>query len=146
MDEERIMSILKELDRYTEELEVIKPEEIEEYISSIKDRRACERTLQISIESIIDICNIIFSELSLGMPADEDDVVKKLAIRGVISARMKDILSNMKGMRNILVHKYGEIKDEIVFEAISERLGDFEKFKEEILNFLKSKNKKENKK
>ena len=48
----------------------------------------------------------------------------------------------MKGVRNILVHKYGTVKDEIIFEIVSEKLGDFEKFKEEIINFLKSSSKK----
>ena len=46
---------------------------------------------------------------------------------------MKNILKNMKGFRNILVHKYGVINDELVFEVLSEKLEDFEKFKQEIL-------------
>ncbi len=50
---------------------------------------------------------------------------------------MKNILTDMKGFRNILVHRYGEIDDEKVFEILSERLADFEKFKEQILKFLK---------
>ena len=51
---------------------------------------------------------------------------------------MKNKLINMKGLRNILVHRYGEVEDEIVFENLSENLGDFEKFKEEILKYIKS--------
>jgi len=51
---------------------------------------------------------------------------------------MENILSGMKSFRNILVHKYGEIDGELVFEDLS-NLEDFEKFKEEILKFMKSK-------
>ena len=50
---------------------------------------------------------------------------------------MADTLSNMKGFRNILVHKYGIVDDELAFEMLSEKLEDFEKFKDEILRFLK---------
>ena len=34
----------------------------------------------------------------------------------------------MKGCRNILVHEYGHVLDEIVFEAVSTRLVEFEEF------------------
>lgn len=43
----------------------------------------------------------------------------------------------MKGLRNLLVHEYGRINDEIVFNALQQRLGDFEAFKREILAFLR---------
>ena len=43
----------------------------------------------------------------------------------------------MKGFRNILVNKYGTVDDELVFEMLSEKLEDFDKFKEEVLNCLK---------
>jgi uncharacterized protein YutE (UPF0331/DUF86 family) len=43
----------------------------------------------------------------------------------------------MKGMRNILVHEYGRIDDELVFETVRDRLGDFGAFKREILDFLR---------
>ena len=42
-------------------------------------------------------------------------------------------LSKMKGFRNILVHKYGIVDNELVFEFLSNELDDFEKFKQEIL-------------
>lgn len=84
----------------------------------------------------LDICNFIVSDLRLGLPADEDDVFEKLYEKEIISKKMLSILSDMKGFRNILMHKYGEIKDEIVFENLS-NLSDFTDFVEEILRFLK---------
>lgn len=134
MDEERILIKFRELDGYLEEFETIMPGSIEEYENSIEKKRACERLLQISIECLIDISNIVFSELRLGMPSDEDDVLKSLEEKDIISKSMFDVLIEMKGMRNLLVHKYGKIDNARVFEAISEHLGDFEKFREEILN------------
>jgi len=139
MDEKRILSKFKELENYLDELENIKPIDYEVYEKSIKDRRACERLLQISIESILDICNIIISGLKTGIPSDEDEVFDKLHSKKVISSEIKLILKEMKGFRNILVHKYGIVDNEKVFEIFSDRLTDFEKFKEEILKFLKKK-------
>ena len=134
MDEKRILSKIDELDSYLEELEKIKPADLEEYIENGEKKRACERLLQLVIETMIDTGNLLLIEKKLGLPADEDDVFDKLKKNKVISPEMEKTLSGMKGMRNILVHKYAEVNDELVFEAIHEHLGDFDKFKGEVLN------------
>ena len=136
LDKEKIMSKLDELNGYLEELNEIKIDDFNEYIGSIEKKRASERLLQVSIEVVIDVCNIIVSNLKLGIPYDEDMLFKKLKEKDIISEKMKDILRNLKGFRNVLVHKYGEVDNERVFENI-EKLQDFDDFKEEILTFLK---------
>jgi uncharacterized protein YutE (UPF0331/DUF86 family) len=143
MDKNRILTKIDELDKYLEELEKIKPINIEEYKNSISDKRACERLLQISIEVVIDICNILVSGLKLGLPSDEEEMFEKLANKKIISQKIKNILKNMKGFRNILVHKYGTVDDELVFEMLSERLDDFDKFKDEILKVINTIKKRE---
>lgn len=47
-------------------------------------------------------------------------------------------LRRMKGCRNILVHEYGHVLDEIVFEAVSSKRGDFADFERELLRALSS--------
>jgi uncharacterized protein YutE (UPF0331/DUF86 family) len=138
LDKNRILSKIDELDKYLGELEEILPKDFDEYNHSIEKKRACERLLQISIEIIIDILNIITSKLKLGLPSDEEELIQKIYVKGIISKSLKKILTEMKGFRNILVHKYGEVEDEIVYEILSEKLSDFEKFREEILKFLKN--------
>lgn len=137
MDKKRILVKIDEMDSYLEELESIKPSSFEEYKNSIEKKRACERLLQIAIESVLDICNILISGLKLGLPSTEEEIFQKLESKKIISHRMAEILNEMKGFRNILVHKYGVVNDELVFENLSEKLEDFDKFKEEILNYIK---------
>jgi uncharacterized protein YutE (UPF0331/DUF86 family) len=136
LDKPRILSKFDEINGYLEELEKIIPQNLEDYVTSVKDKRACERLLQISLEVVIDVCNILISNLKLGLPEDEEAVFEKLVNKKIISNKLKSILNGMKGLRNILVHKYGEVDDELVFEVLSEKLGDFEIFKKEILEFL----------
>lgn len=135
IDKEKVLAKIDEIDGYLEEIDQIKPTEIEEYDSSIEKRRSCERLLQISIECIIDICSIFVSNLKLGVPSDESTIFTKLRKNKVISKELENILQEMRGFRNILVHKYGIVNDELVFENLS-KLEDFSKFKEEILNFI----------
>jgi uncharacterized protein YutE (UPF0331/DUF86 family) len=94
--------------------------------------------LQISIECIIDICTLLVKELKLGLPSEEEDLFEKLEKEGIIDLTMKNTLKRMKGFRNILVHRYAEVDDELVFENL-DNIKDFIKFRDQILNLLKKK-------
>ncbi|MFA5020092.1 MAG: DUF86 domain-containing protein [Candidatus Pacearchaeota archaeon] len=136
LDKKRILSKIDELDSYLYELEQVIPATFEDYTKSIKNKRSCERLLQISIEVVIDICNIIISNFDLGIPSDDEDIFRAIVDKKILSKKVGNTLSDMKGFRNILVHKYGVVNDEVVFEVISNRLDDFETFKEEVLKVL----------
>lgn len=41
---------------------------------------------------------------------------------------MKEKLVSMKGFRNIMIHRYGKIDDNLAFNIISEHLDDFYEF------------------
>ena len=136
VDRDRVLAKLDELDGYLDELRTIAPRDIEEY-ARIEKKRSCERLVQMAVEATIDACAMLVTGLRLGLPAEENDLFEKLARRGVISGGMAETLKRMKGMRNILVHEYGRIDDELVFETVRDRLGDFGAFKREILDFLR---------
>jgi uncharacterized protein YutE (UPF0331/DUF86 family) len=80
----------------------------------------------------------LLTGLRLGVPSEEDDLFTKLAQHGVISPVMATTLQRMKGLRNLPVHEYGRVDDRLVFDVISQRLGDFEAFKRVILAYLRS--------
>lgn len=139
IDKKRILAKIDELDMYLEELEEIAPESFEEYRGSAEKRRACERLLQIAIEAVIDISYMLARDLSMGLPADEDSIFDALAKKKIISREFSETLKDMKSFRNILVHRYGTVDDELVFDAIKGKIADFEAFKKAVLKFLKGK-------
>jgi uncharacterized protein YutE (UPF0331/DUF86 family) len=136
VDRERLLAKLDELDGYLRELRAIAPLRLEDY-RTIEKKRACERLLQVSVEAVIDACALLVSGLRLGLPAEADDLFQKLLHAGVLAPPLAETLRRMKGLRNLLVHEYGRVDDEIVFETVRERLGDFDAFKREILAFLR---------
>jgi hypothetical protein len=137
LDTPRILAKLDALEGYLEELKSILPLDFEEYQRNFERRRACECLLQISIETVIDVCSLLVKGMRLGLPGEEDDLFDKLHRAGVISEHMRDKLRKMKGLRNILVHEYARVDDRLVYGALWERLHDFAQFKHEILGFLK---------
>jgi len=136
IDRERLLAKLDELDGYLGELRTIAPARFEEY-RTIEKKRACERLLQVAVEAAIDVCALLVAGLRLGLPGEEDDLFEKLLRHEAISSSMAAILKQMKGLRNLLVHEYGRINDELVFQTVHGRLGDFDAFKGEVLAFLK---------
>ena len=137
MDKERVLTKIDELDSYRRELDEILPESYEDYASSTETKRACERLIHVMIETLIDTSALIVKELKLGLPGEEDDIFLKLEKRNIITAGMLTKLKRMKGFRNILVHRYSEIDDELVFGFLKRNLSDFEIYKKQILAYLK---------
>lgn len=135
LDRERILARIDQLEGYLKELREVVPEDFATYQKAEK-RRACERLLQISIEAVIDICHLLVAGLRLGIPSEEDDLFAKLREAGIISSQMEEILKEMKGFRNIIVHEYAHIDERIVFQMAKTRVGDFEAFKQEVLCYL----------
>ena len=135
VDRDRVLAKLDELRGYVSELREIAPATIEEY-RRIPVKRACERLVQIAVECVIDVCQLLVSGLRLGLPAEEEDLFDKLAAAELLTPEIVDTLRRMRGCRNILVHEYGRVSDEIVFETIASRLGDFDRFAHEVLAAL----------
>ncbi|MGH7321234.1 MAG: type VII toxin-antitoxin system HepT family RNase toxin [Candidatus Rokuibacteriota bacterium] len=136
IDRDRVLAKLDDLEGYLAELRSIAPATFEEYLR-VEKKRACERLLQVAVEAVIDVCALLVTGLRLGLPGEEDDLFEKLQRREILTGGMAETLRRMKGFRNILVHEYGRVADEIVFDAVRLRLGDFEALRREITVFLR---------
>jgi len=137
VDEERVLSKIAELRGYLKKLKEIIPKTLNEYKESEVKRRACERLLQISIECVLDLCDIVFSGLRLGVPTSEEDIIERLRKEKVITDETFQKLKGMRGVRNILVHRYPYVDDEKIYESLTKELKDFDIFIDEVLKFLK---------
>lgn len=122
-----------------EDLIRTKMKEIEESIDSVKDeipdglerfkelglvKDGIYKRVEFAIEDVFDICAVINSDLDLGIPERDENVVDHLLERGVLEEDWKEKLSRMKGFRNIVVHRYGRIDDRIAYEILKEHLGE----------------------
>jgi len=136
VDRERVLGKIAEIDGYLKELRSIAPATFAAY-RAVEKKRSCERLLQIAIEAVLEICHLLVTGLRLGLPSEENDLFDKLARAGVLPDDENRVLKRMRGFRNILVHEYGEVDDEIVFLAVTKDVEDIERFKQRILEVLK---------
>lgn len=94
------------------------------------------KRVEYAIENVFDICAIINTDLRLGVPGADEEIIENLVSRGVLSRDMQQKLKAMRGFRNIVVHRYGRIDDRIAFELLQRNLQDFEEFRTVIEEFL----------
>ena len=119
---ERINDKIEQIQQFLSELPEIVPNSIEEYLSDISAKAACERYAEKIIQALIDLAFLIIREKKLQSPEDELQAFKILEINKIISTNLSERLQDAKRMRNIIVHEYGEIDDNIIYIAITEQL------------------------
>lgn len=84
-----------------------------------------ERGIHISIETVIDIANIIISSVDMERPDTYRESILILSKLDVIPEKFAKDISKMVGFRNILVHDYTSIDEEIMLDVLKNRLDDF---------------------
>ena len=94
------------------------------------------KRMEFAIEDVYDICAILNTDLSLGIPSEDEDIVDHLVTGRIISESLGMKVRSMKGFRNIVVHKYGAIDDHLAFEILRRNMHDFAAFTREIEDFL----------
>lgn len=121
-----------------ESIENIIPDKFEKFSKDDIVRDAIYKRVEVAIQDLIDIFYIINSDMRYGMPEVEDDITEHLKKNSVISDKSAIIFNEMKGFRNLLVHRYGDIDDKKAYFSIKAGLKDFELVIGEIEKFLKS--------
>ena len=113
---------IEQIQQFLSELPDIVPNSLEEYISNISVKAACERYAEKIIQALIDLAFLVIREKKLKSPEDELQAFKILEINNIISNSLSERLQDAKRMRNIIVHEYGEIDDNIIYTSITEEL------------------------
>ncbi len=99
-------------------------------------RGAVERYFQLAVECVIDIGEILISNLQLRKPEDARDVMDILGEKGIIPDEFAYRFGPITGFRNILVHNYVKIDLELVYKFLTENLEDFNQFARYISQYL----------
>lgn len=136
----RTVVIRTKIAEIRDSLDLIKnnlPDSFDEFTALGLVKDGMYKRIEFCIENVFDICAIINTDLRLGIPQSDDDIMEILGRNGIIDDEMKAKLKGMKGFRNIIVHRYAGIDDRLSYEFLSEKLVDFEEFIGEITEFIK---------
>lgn len=127
--EDKIQSIQK----FIEELEEVLPLDYEKYQSDLSKKLASERAFEKIIEGVNDLAILWIKEKRLQLPSEDEKAFEILASAKLIREELAKKLKQAKGMRNILAHQYDNLDEEIIFEALKEKIiKDAEEFLKEL--------------
>ena len=123
-----IKTKIKEIEESLDMIEEYLPETGEEFLSLGIIKDGIYKRFEFCIENVFDICAVLNADHNLGVPGSDEDIVDNLIRNKILPEEMKEKLGAMKGFRNIMVHRYGKLDDDLAFNIVSENLGDFYEF------------------
>jgi len=120
-----VLRKISEIETYQRQIGEFSSITIQDYKEDWKTQRIVERTLQMLIETCVDIANHIISEAGMRLPTSYGDTFKVLFENNVVDSGLFTNLEKMAKFRNIIVHQYEEVDAEIVVLILKEHLIDF---------------------
>jgi len=134
VDETRVLRLLRSL---TDTLAVLRDEQ-----DADEDRRRDPMWLRgvkysfvVAIEHAIDVAHHLCSAQGWGPPDDNGDAMGVLGRHGVLDERLAGQMRSAVGFRDVLVHDYVRVDDDIVIDQLSD-LADLERFVISISGWL----------
>ena len=132
--DKRISDKINQIENFLSDLIKYRPDSLEDYEQKNDKKAICERYLEKIIEAMVDLAFLVVKEKRLDIPDSDMAAFDILEKNKVINSNLADRLKEARGMRNILIHQYGEIDDTIVFEVVH---NEIEKDAEEFLENVK---------
>jgi len=125
------------LEQTIHNLKILQQLSEEQFHNNFQHIWAAEHGLQIAIQNIIDMGGHILASLGENNINEYSDIIRNLGKLNIIPQKFAEQISGMAGFRNILIHEYVMVDENIVFDCLQKNIGDFEKFVIHIRNYLR---------
>lgn len=109
---------------------------IDTLLEDVDVQHLLERRLHLAVEAAIDVASHIAAALNLPNRETARDVFQVLGREEVITPELSASMQQAAGLRNILIHEYGEIDHRHLFHSYKEDLNDLHEFIRQIIDFL----------
>lgn len=136
IDKKLIHRKLKALQNYLSRLEKIRGLDYEAFLSDDRNYALAEHYLQLSVETVLDVCRHLVVALELKTPDDSHGLLPELGKAGILSKKFVERNLQMPGFRNRLVHVYEDIDHEKTYGYLQEHLDDLKDFTRQISQYL----------
>lgn len=136
IDEDRVLRLLRSI---SDDTDVLRQE-----TGAGEDRRrdpiwlrGIKYTFVTAIEACVDVAQHICATQGWGPPADNGDAVRLLGTHSVLTTELATSMRKAVGFRNVLVHDYIEVDDEIVVGRLK-GLSDLDEFVSQVTAYVSS--------
>jgi uncharacterized protein YutE (UPF0331/DUF86 family) len=127
---------LQALDQTLHELRSLGPINTDQLNDNWQTRRAIERNLQVLVEIVIDTCQRLIAVAGQSPAVTGGDAIARCVELGILSN--EEDYRNMVRFRNFIVHRYEHVDPAILVDIVNRHLGDFEKFRDEVIHYVQT--------
>lgn len=132
--------IIKKLTDSEDSINLVKeniPKNYKKFMEMEKlERDGIYKNIEFSIQNILDICAMIAKDKKLDIPENDSDLLEELKKAKLLEKSTVDRIKELKGFRNYLVHRYGDLDDEVAYDDIIDGLKDFKAIFSEIKKII----------
>jgi len=128
IDKETVARRIQEIRIFTEELKGLSQISKEDFLKNRERQYAVMHLLQLAIEASLSLANHIVSRNRLGIPENYQGTFCLLEKGGILPPSFAKEMMKMACFRNRLVHVYWQMDIEQIYDIVTTKLNDFEKF------------------
>jgi len=141
VDATLILRKLADLEIYFDQISEFANITVKEYENDWKTQRIVERTLQVMIETCLDIAGHVISDSGYRIPKNYADTFRILYENNILNKDLSATMEKVTKFRNIIVHDYDKVDSVIAVAILRKDRNDFVEYKNAILAFLKTNDK-----
>ena len=136
VDPQTVQTLLQTLSEYTEDLRTYQQLSHDEVVADRNYQSMIRYALQTAIQCVIDIANHLLIGGDLEQPADSRSAILGLGRHDILPQDFAQKLAGMSGLRNVIVHRYMTVNDELIYQFLQRCVSDFETFSQHIVAYL----------
>lgn len=133
--------VKKKIDSMQRDLEELKAFEhltVDQIMKDYRTHKVVERILEVIIDDAIDINqHLIINSPKKQLPFDFKESFLILSELGIYPSTFAQSVSQSVGLRNILVHQYRELDEQLFYQSIRDCLREYPVYCAYILAYLK---------
>ena len=106
---------------------------LDQFLADLDRQESILFNLQMAIQNCIDIAAHIISDEELGVAGSTNEMFYMLQENGYLDAALTENMVASVGFRNLIVHEYGHVDLNKVYQIAHENLDDLERYLKAIL-------------
>lgn len=136
IDNRKILEKLRVIKENLDKLSSFKDVPVDLFISDFEKYDSAKYNLQTTIEAMLDICNHIIARNAYDVPRTNAEAFRLLCRKNILNPEMENTYMAMARFRNRVVHLYDQVDNREIFHIVSESLGDFKRFVDDIKKII----------
>lgn len=136
IDKDLVKHKMSDVQGYLEELKPILKNDSKDIVEDKLKLRTLERLFQLIVDTAIDINTHIISESELQVPNDYQGTFRTLGENKILPMDFVLKIAPSVGLRNLIVHKYGNVDLKRMIEDTKNEISDYEEYLKHVNTFL----------